>query len=488
MGQISMSTNNFLAILPQIALLLLVGIILIIDIFSKKSKNKNLLGWSVSIGLIFIIIIMILFTYPGGEPKSAWGGMLRVDSASFIFQIIILIGAFITTLFSMNHKQYGSRGEYYAMLLISVIGMNFMVASTDLIMLYLAIETTAIPLYILSGFITNDNKSVESGLKYLLFGAVTSAVMLYGFSLLYGFSGETQFGNLIIAIEKGMIPNGLKLVILFMVLAGFGFKVSSVPFHFWAPDVYEGSPTPISGFLSTASKAAGFIVLIRFLSSVYSFDQQSWMLLVAMLATVSMFLGNLLALVQKNMKRLLAFSSIGHAGYILIGVASGNQLGIKGAMYYLLAYLFTNLAAFGVIHIVEMKTGSSEIEQFRGLIKKSPGLALIFLVALLSLAGIPPFGGFISKILVFSAAVQANLIWLALVGIINSIIGLYYYLIVIKSTFSDSDDTESIPIYLSWKIALGICVVGIIVLGIFFNPWMKWMSEASINMMLLYFY
>ena len=312
--------------------------------------------------------------------------------------------------------------------------------------------------------------------------------MLYGFSLLYGFTGETQFGSLVIAIEKGLIPNGIKLVVLFMVLAGFGFKVSAVPFHFWAPDVYHGSPTPISGFLSTASKAAGFIVLIRFLSSVYSFDQQSWMLLVAMLATISMFLGNLVALVQKNMKRLLAFSSIAHAGYILIGVASGNQLGNTGAMYYLLAYLFTNLAAFGVVHIVEMKTGSSEIAQFKGLIKKNPGLALIFLVALLSLAGIPPFGGFISKVLVFSSAIQANFIWLALVGIINSIIGLYYYLVVMKTTFSDSEDSESIPVFVNWKIALGICVAGIIVLGIFFNPWMKWMSEASINMMLLYFY
>ena len=321
MEQISLSSNNFLAILPQIALLILVGIVLIFDTFIKKSKNKNFLGWSVSIGLLLIILLMVLFAFPGDEPNSAWGGMIRVDSASFIFQILILIGAFITTLFSINQYQYGDWGEYYAMLLISVIGMNFMVAATDLIMLYLAIETTAIPLYILSGFITNDNKSVESGLKYLLFGAVTSAIMLYGFSLLYGFSGETQFGNLVVAIENGLIPNGLKLVILFLVLAGFGFKVSAVPFHFWAPDVYHGSPTPISGFLSTASKAAGFIVLIRFLSSVYSFDQQSWMLLVAMIATVSMFLGNLVALVQKNMKRLLAFSSIAHAGYILIGVA-----------------------------------------------------------------------------------------------------------------------------------------------------------------------
>ncbi len=482
------NSYDFQAVLPQFALLILIGIILILDLFVKNSKIKNLLGWTTSIGLAIIIFGMILFSKPGNQQASVWGGMLRVDSASITFQIIFMIGAFITTLFSMNHDKFGDRGEYYAMLLSSVIGMSFMVAATDLIMLYLAIETTAIPLYVLAGFITTDNKSVESGLKYLLFGAVTSAVMLYGFSLLYGFSGSTQFGQLIIAFENGLFPQGIKILILFLVLTGFGFKVSSVPFHFWAPDVYQGSPTPISGYLATASKAAGFIVLIRFLGSVYSFDQQIWMLIIAMIATVSMFLGNLLALVQKNLKRLLAFSSIAHAGYILIGVASGNSLGIKGAMYYLLAYLFTNLAAFGVINVVESTTGSSDLEQFRGLIKRAPGLALIFLVSLLSLAGIPPFGGFISKILVFSAAMEANLVWLALIGIINSILGLYYYLVVIKKIFADTEEESPIKVHKSWLLALGICVTGIILLGVIYRPWLGWMDNATMNMLLLYFY
>lgn len=482
------NTYDFQAILPQAALIVLIGIILALDLFVKRSKINNLLGWTTSIGLGFIIFGMILFSEPGNQVPSVWGGMLRVDSASILFQIIILVGALITTLFSMNHDKFGNRGEYYAMLLSSVIGMSFMVAAADLIMLYLAIETTAIPLYVLAGFITTDNKSVESGLKYLLFGAVTSAVMLYGFSLLYGFSGTTQFGQLIAAFEKGVFPQGIKILILFLVLTGFGFKVSSVPFHFWAPDVYHGSPTPISGYLATASKAAGFIVLLRFLGSVYSFDQQTWMLIIAMIATISMFLGNLLALVQKNLKRLLAFSSIAHAGYILIGVASGNSLGIKGAMYYLLAYLFTNLAAFGIINVVESTTGSSDLDQFRGLIKRSPGLALIFLVSLLSLAGIPPFGGFISKILVFSAAMEANLVWLALIGIINSILGLYYYLVVIKQTFADSEEISPIKIHKSWWLALGICVTGIILLGVIYRPWLGWMDNATMNMLQLYFY
>ena len=482
------NSYDFQAILPQAAVLVLIGIILILDLFVKNFKFNNFLGWTTSIGLSIIIFGTILFANPGNQVQSVWGGMLRVDSASILFQIIFMVGALITTLFSMNQDKFGNHGEYYAMLLSSVIGMSFMVAATDLIMLYLAIETTAIPLYVLAGFITTDNKSVESGLKYLLFGAVTSAVMLYGFSLLYGFSGSTQFGQLIAAFENGLFPQGIKILILFLVLTGFGFKVSSVPFHFWAPDVYHGSPTPISGFLATASKAAGFIVLIRFLGSIYSFDQQTWMLIIAMIATLSMFLGNLLALVQKNLKRLLAFSSIAHAGYILIGVASGNSLGIKGAMYYLLAYLFTNLAAFGVINVVESTTGSSDLEQFRGLIKRAPGLALIFLVSLLSLAGIPPFGGFISKILVFSAAMEANLVWLAIIGIINSILGLYYYLVVIKQIFADTEEKSPIITHKSWLLALGICVVGIIVLGVIYKPWLGWMDNATINMLLLYFY
>jgi len=269
-------------------------------------------------------------------------------------------------------------------------------------------------------------------------------------------------------------------------IVGFGAKISGFPFHFWAPDAYQGAPTPITGYLSTASKAIGFVVIMRFMVSIFSPEPQSWTLLLALMATASMFVGNLLALVQKDIKRMFAYSSIAHAGYILIGVASGTSLGFKASMYYLLAYLFTNLAVFGVIHIVEKSKKSSEIESFHGLMQRSPGIALVFLIAVLSLAGIPPFGGFVSKVLVFMAAMDAGLIWLLIIGIVNSIIALYYYLTVLRITFADSEESKSQPIYHGWKLALSVCVIGIILMGVIFTPWLNWLEVASTNLMLLH--
>ena len=251
---------------------------------------------------------------------------------------------------------------------------------------------------------------------------------------------------------------GIQILILLLVVAGFGFKVSAVPFHFWAPDVYQGAPTPISGFLSTASKSAGFIVLIRFMLAIFPQNSPNWLELMMIVSIITMLAGNLIALLQKELKRLLAYSSISHAGYILIGVASGNQLGIKAAMYYLLVYLFTNLAAFGVAHIIETKNGSSQISELSGLIKKSPILAFSFLVAMLSLAGIPPFGGFVSKIFIFAAAMEADKVILVLVGIVNSFIGLYYYLVVIKTAFTTKESKDTIFLSSSWKLALFVCM------------------------------
>jgi NADH-quinone oxidoreductase subunit N len=478
-------SSDFLAILPEIGLLLLIGLVLVLDTF-RKGRDKNFLGWTVVSGLALILAVKFIFLNPGAEQHSAWGGMLRVDAASYFFQVIILLGALLTVLFSMNQEKFEFSADYLALLLASVIGMNLMAAAADLIMLYLAIETTSIPLYVLAGFIKNDQSSVESGLKYLFFGAMTSAVMLYGFSLLYGFSGSTNLYKIAEVIPSGLIPTGVQILILLLVMAGFGFKISAVPFHFWAPDVYQGAPTPISAFLSTASKGAGFIVLMRFLMTTFSSHPENWMVLLMILSAVTMLVGNLMALLQKDLKRLLAFSSISHAGYILIGVASGSQLGFKAAMYYLLVYLFTNLAAFGVAHIVETRTGSSQISNLKGLIKSSPALAFAFLISILSLSGIPPFGGFISKILVFAAAVEANQTWLVLVGALNSFIGLYYYLNLLRVAFSSVEDSTPVSLTVSWKTALLVCVIGIVVLGIIYTPWIEWLNFASINLVSLY--
>jgi len=272
---------------------------------------------------------------------------------------------------------------------------------------------------------------------------------------------------------------------LVLVLVGFGFKISAVPLHFWAPDVYEGAMTPVAGLLSTASKAAGFAVLIRFLLAVFPEAAPFWTMIVGMLALLSMVVGNFLALTQRNIKRLLAYSSIAQAGYILVGVAANNQLGISGAIYYLTSYLVTNLAAFGIVFLVGRELGSDDLSAYAGLAKRNPGVALALLAALLSLGGIPPLSGFFGKLLVFGAAVQSGLagqpwlIGLAFIGVATSIVGLYYYLNVMKILYKPGTDEKVIPMAVSWKLAIWICVGGMFILGTIFAPWYGWSAAAA---------
>lgn len=473
-------TNWVLPILPEIALLVLAVVILVLDAIFRDKPHRLILGWTSTIGLALIAGGSLLVMPTADATQPIWGGMLRMDQAAFVFRMVFLLGASITSLFAMESRTTGERGEFYLLMMVSVLGMSLMAASVDLIMLYLAIETTSIPLYVLAGFKTRDQKSVESGIKYLLFGAMTSAVMLFGFSFLYGFSGSTSLTQIAMVLSGNVIPPVLVGVVLLLVLVGFSFKISAVPFHFWAPDVYEGAPTPVAGFLSTASKAAGFAVLIRVMLLVFPGFESFWSILLAVVATASMFLGNLLALAQKNIKRLLAYSSIAQAGYILIGVVTGSQLGITGSVYYLLSYLLTNLAAFGIVTVVGRSLRSDEISAYAGLSRRSQGLSIAMLIALLSLAGIPPFAGFVGKLLVFGAAIQHNWIWLAIVGIINSVIGLYYYLTVLKVMFlyRSEDDEKPLPVAASWKVALVVCLVGVIVLGVILAPWYD-ISQAA---------
>jgi NADH-quinone oxidoreductase subunit N len=468
------------AILPQIGLVVLGALVMMFDLLIKQGQRR-ILGWITVIGLFVIILLSFALSFPGADSELIWGGMLRHDQLSFLFQMVFLFGAGMTALFAMDSETIGEKGEFYLLLLVSTLGMTLMAGASDLVMLFLAIETTSIPLYALAGFLTLDTKSTESGFKYLLFGATTSAIMLYGFSLLYGFSGTTQIYQLAELLQTGQIPLLGLLGIFSLVLVGFAFKISVVPFHFWAPDVYEGSPTPVAGFLSTASKAAGFAVLMRVLLAVFPTTIPYWAIILAVLATITMLVGNTLALAQKNVKRLLAYSSIAQAGYILIGVAAVTPMGITGASYYLIAYLVTNLAAFGVVTIVGRVTGSDDLSAYAGLSRRSPGLALVLLVAFLSLAGIPLFGGFPGKVFVFAAAIQSNMVWLAVLGVINSIIGLYYYLTVLKVAYLYHSEQECLPISIPrpWRIALSLCVVGIILLGTVFAPWYNWSMAAA---------
>ena len=483
-----MFTGNFvpstvLAVLPEILIFVLGVLILAFDL-NLPSERKGVLGWITAGGLALILAVSLVVARPGPQPVILWGGMIRQDWLGFVFKMLFLFAAAVTALFSMEVERAGKRGEYYLLLLASTLGMCLMASAADLIMLYLAIETTSIPLYVLAGFLVKDDKSTEAGFKYLLFGAMTSAVMLYGFSLLYGFSGTTNIYQLAEAVRNQQIPLAVLFGSLLLVLVGFGFKISAVPLHFWAPDVYEGAPTPVAGFLSTASKAAGFAVLLRVLIAAFPAVAPYWGAIVAALSTATLTLGNTLALAQRNIKRLLAYSSIAHAGYAMIGVVALSNLGVTSVVYYLVAYIITNLAAFGAVAAFGRVAGSDDISAYAGLSRRSPALALVMLVAFLSLSGMPPFGGFVAKFAVFAAAVQANLVWLAVVGVLNSIIGLYYYLTVLKVIYlyRSEDEEKPLPIPRSYSLALVVLAIGIILIGTVLAPWFSLSNTAAAAM------
>jgi NADH-quinone oxidoreductase subunit N len=476
--------TSILPILPEVLILGLAIVMLTLDPFIKNEKiRKSFLGVYSSGGFLVVLIITILFTRPV-EPIFVFGGMIRFDWLGFLFKTLLIFAAGITSLLFMSTEKLNHRPESYLLLFATTIGMCLMSVAADLVMLYLAIETTSIPLYILAGFLNRDEKSTESGFKYFLFGAFTSAILLYGFSLIYGIAGTTSIYQLAIHFK---IFDLLASGITFLVLAGLAFKVSLFPFHFWAPDVYEGAPTPVAGFLSTASKAAGFAVIFRLLTAVFPVVYTDWSMILAVLATLTMTVGNLIAIVQKNIKRLLAYSSIAHAGYAMMGVVAFSQLGFASATLYIIAYIMTNLLAFGIVGLVGETTGSDEITAYNGLSRRNPWLALAALVAFLSLAGMPPFAGFIAKFLVFSSAIQSGWVWLAIVGILNSIIGLYYYLNILKYIYlyrMDNMDEDQNKLFVSRPVAvvLIVLVIGVILIGSIFGPWFSSASQAALQL------
>lgn len=472
--------DTLLAILPELALVVTAALVMSLDVVWPESRRRSL-GLITAGGLALAVALALIFSQPGPDNALIFGGMMRDDGLAFIFRLMFMFSGLIVALLSVDSQGVARKGEYYAILLGAVIGMNFMAAAADLIMLYLALETTSIALYLLAGFLRDDDKSAESGLKYFLFGAFTSAVMLYGFSLLFGFTGKTNLYELSAALLAGGVPTLPVLVSLLLVLVGFGFKVSAVPFHFWSPDVYEGAPTPVTAFISVASKAAGFAVLVRVIVAVFPDVEGYWAPLVAVISVFTMTLGNTLALAQRNIKRLLAYSSIAQAGYALIGLAALSESGIAAIIFYLLMYTVTNLATFGVIILAARSVGSDEIADYAGLSRRSPGLALVFLIGFLSLGGMPPLAGFFGKFFIFTAAVEAGLVWLAVIGVLNAIIGLYYYLTVLKVVYlyRSERDSETIPVPRAYAIALGLCSFGVILLGTLAGPWFNWATAAA---------
>ena len=433
-----MEPFNFLqqlpAIAPEVGLTIMALIVLALDLYLPESKRRNIAFVS-CIGLAGLAITPLLWGPPEGGALM-WGGMIRHDALAQIFKVMVLLAGSITCLMSIDVKGLGTKGEYYLVIIVATLGACLMSSSADLIMLFLALETTTIPLYILAAF-KRDDKSTESGLKYFLFGSFTSAITLYAFSMLYGFTGQTNLYSLAGYLGSPDFGNNPVPVLIALVLAlvGLGFKISAVPFHFWTPDVYEGAPTPVTAFLSVASKAASFALLVRFLIAVFPNTlevggtdiQAFWVQLVAALAVISMTLGNVVALAQKNIKRLLAYSSIAQAGYTLMGVAaiqSQTDQGVASVAFYLFMYTFPNLLAFAVVVLFSEATGSETIADLAGLNRRSPWLALTMTIALLSLAGIPPAAGFFGKFFLFNAAVEAGLVWLAIIGVLNSIVAL----------------------------------------------------------------
>lgn len=468
------------ALLPEILLLALALLVLLVDAI-WHGRARPWLGWFTALGILATLVLGVLFSRPHSDELPIFGGMLRDDWLAFTFRILFLFSAALTALLTTGVRGVRQQGEFYALLVIATLGMNLMAAAGDLVMLYLAIETTSIPLYVLAGFLKQDDRSTESGLKYFLFGALTSTVMLYGFSLLFGLAGTTNLYALADALRAGAVSAWVLAGTLILVLVGFGFKVSMVPFHFWSPDVYEGAPTPITAFVSTASKAAGFAVLVRVLLAVFPSVEAYWVPMLSVLAVLTMTVGNLLALAQKNIKRLLAYSSVAHAGYVLIGLVALSAFGVTSVVFYLAAYLVSNLAAFAVVILFANAAGSEDIKDYAGLSRRSPGLALAMLVALLSLAGMPPLAGFVGKLWVFAAAVESGLIWLAFVGVINAIIGLYYYLTVLKVVYLYRSEDEDKPVAVprTYALALAVCILAIVAIGTLSGPWLAWATQAA---------
>jgi len=473
---------NFLASLPSVSselgLTILAAVLLLLDSYLSKENRPNI-AYVAAFGMGLLAITP--FIWSPQEQTLFWGGTVRYDGLSQIFKVMVLLAGALASLMAISDSQTRNRGEYHLIVVISTLGGCLMVGANDLVLIFVAVETVSIPLYILASFGRQSERSAESGLKYFLFGSFASAILLYGFSLLFGFTGHTSIDGIGQTLASGAGDNFVPvLAALLMVVVGFGFKISIVPFHFWTPDVYEGAPTPVTAFVSVASKSASFALLLRFFMVVFPSGlvidgrqiQMFWVSLLTVLSIVSMTLGNVLALRQTNIKRMLAYSSIAQAGYVLVGLVAlqspDPSLGVSSVAFYLFMYTFSNLLIFGGVVLFAEATKSEDIKDLASLQRRSPWLALAMTIGLLSLAGIPPAAGFFGKFFLFQAAVEANLVGLAIIGVLNSIVALYYYLVVIKVMYVDPSPDQDKPIGISRPYAwlLGITSVVVLLLGI----------------------
>ncbi len=475
--------QTLLLLSPELLLLVAALLILGVDaLFPHNNKQEE--SWLPQAALTGLAAAMIATVSLRGYDIRVLS-VLSCDPFTLVVKMVALVAMGIVVLTSDVYvrARIKHQAEFYALLLFSTLAICLLGATTNLIMIYLAFEFLSITSYILTGYLRDDERSSEAAIKYFLYGATVSAVMLYGMSWFYGLTGgHTDLANIgaVLANAEGPL---LPLALIFMV-AGFAFKIGAVPFHQWAPDAYEGAPTPVTAFLSVGPKIAGFAVILRVLLTAMPTGVTNpaldWQSLLVAIAIITMTLGNLVAMWQTNIKRLLAYSSIAQAGYILIGVVAASSRGVTAVLLYLAAYALTNLGVFAAVIAFSNQTGSDEIEDYAGMHKRAPGLALVMIICLLSLAGIPPTAGFIGKLWLFASALEKDLHWLAAVGVINSVISVSYYWKVIRAMyFVDSPTEEQLPISPSLGIALGVSVAGVLFVGIFPGTLMALLQAAA---------
>lgn len=482
---------------PEIVLMAVLCLAIILDLFFRN--KPNIIALFVILGLLVAGYLVLKQT--NGLEASIFSGMFVVDPFSVFFKCLIILSALFIVIFSIQSKELntGKRrmGEFYTMLTAISLGMLLMTGASNLLMMYLALELTSLTSYILVGYKKDVPNSSEASLKFVIYGSLSSALMLYGISIIYGLTGSLS----IFGINEALSVGGVNLLALIianvLLIVGFGYKISAVPFHFWAPDVYEGAPITITAFLSVASKAAGFAMMMRYFFVTYfnaaartidghfaTLPGLDWTYIIAIMSVLTMTLGNLVAIWQNNLKRLLAYSSIAHAGYMLLGIVVLNNEGISAILIYFVVYLFMNLGAFYVVMLIANKIGSEDIEDYKGLGYRTPFLAVALSIFLISLTGLPPTAGFIGKLYIFAALINAEWIGLAIIGVLNSVISLYYYVRVFKNMFLKDPEKDNTPI--SYKPAYIfvtlLLLVPTILFGLYFSPIVE-VAQASVKML-----
>lgn len=487
--------KNLTLFLPELIVIATLAVVLVVDLLARQERGNA----SLMAGLLGIVgaLLALGWTTHFQDQLYFWG-MLSADGFSHFFRLFFLVVAAVALCYGYQSNEVGldRKGEFYLLILAVTLGMMLLVSSTHLLLLYLSLELISILSYVLAGFQIKDRFANEAALKYTLFGAVASGMMLYGISLLYGFTGSLHFADLqtflSAAATSGATSNSMLFILtVILLLAGFGFKMTMVPMHLWSPDVYEGAPTPSAAFFTVAPKAAGFAAFIRFFYTVLaqpSLPSEVWVTLagldwsklLAILSALTMTLGNLSALRQTSAKRLLAYSSIAHAGYILMGFAVLSADGLRAVMFYFIVYYLMNFGAFMIVGLLSESLGGEEIDRFSGLGKTAPFAAVVLTIFLLSLTGIPPFAGFIGKVYLFAAVVRGELYWLALVGVINSVISLYYYARLVRAMFLVKEPAvlTLAPLPFVMRGVLMILCVPTLLFGIYWEPVIRFAAHS----------